>query len=120
MLNGQFVHQNIIESSPLKYEESIGWVFHYFIGAGVGLTYPLFYLGFNVSMPVNHLIPGLLWGLATVLFPWLTNFPAFGWGFFGVGAPEGTKPLIAPAIAHSCFGLGMGLVFTMAVAGKGI
>jgi hypothetical protein len=120
MFSGKFVHKNIIESSPLKYEESTGWIFHYFIGASVGLTYPLFYLAFDVPMPANHLIPGLLWGLATVILPWLTNFPAFGWGFFGTRAPEGTKPLIAPAIAHSCFGLGMGLVFTMAVPGQGI
>lgn len=120
MFNGQFVHKNIIESSPLKYEVSTGWIFHYLIGASVGLTYPLFYLAFSVAMPVNHLIPGLLWGLATTLLPWLTNFPAFGWGFFGVRAPKGTKPLIAPAVAHACFGLGMGLVFTITAAAQGI
>ena len=116
MFSGQFVHKNIIESRPLEYEVLTGWTFHYLIGASVGLTYPLFYLAFNVAMPVNHLIPGLLWGLATTLLPWLTNFPAFGWGFFGVRAPKGTRPLIAPAIAHACYGLGLGLVLTMTVA----
>ncbi len=120
MFSGQFLHKNIIESSPLKYEESTGWIFHYLIGASVALTYPIFYLAFMEPLPVNHLVAGLLWGLATTLLPWLTNFPAFGWGFFGLRAPQGTKPLIAPAIAHSCYGLGMGLVFSMTVAGQGI
>ena len=120
MFSGQFVHKNIIESSPMKHEVPTGWIFHYLIGASVALTYPLFYLAFNVPMPVNHLVTGLSWGLATTLLPWLTNFPAFGWGFFGVRAPKGTKPLIAPAIAHACFGLGLGIVFTMTVAGRGI
>ena len=120
MFSGQFVHENIIESSPLRHEVPAGWIVHYLIGVSVALTYPLLYPAFDMSMPANHLVPGLLWGLATTLLPWLTNFPAFGWGFFGVRAPKGTKPLIAPAIAHACYGLGMGLVFTMTVGGQGI
>jgi hypothetical protein len=120
MFSGHFVHENILESSPLENEVSAGWIFHYFVGAVAGLTYPLFYLVFNVSMPANHLVPGLLWGLVTVLLPWLTNFPAFGWGFFGVRSPKGSRPILAPAIAHTCYGLGMGLIFTMAVARNGI
>jgi hypothetical protein len=92
----------------------VGGAFHYFTGGSVVLTYPLFYLAFNVPIPGNHLIPSLLWGLATVLFPWFILFPGFGWGFFGVRAPKGTRPLIAPAVAHSCYGLGLGIVLTIA------
>lgn len=55
-----------------------GRVFHYVLGAGVALTYPLFYLVLDVPMPANHLVPGLLWGLATTVLPWFTNFPGFG------------------------------------------
>jgi len=44
MLSGHFVHKNILESSPVKNEVSAGWIFHYVLGAGVALTYPLFYL----------------------------------------------------------------------------
>ncbi len=120
MFSGHVVHKNIIESRPLKNEFSAGWIFHYLIGASVALTYPFFYLALNVPMPGNHLVPGLLWGLATTLLPWFTNFPAFGWGFFGARAPKGTRPLISPAIAHAFYGLGMGLVFTMTVARHGI
>jgi hypothetical protein len=116
MLSGHFVHKNILESNPVKNEVSAGWIFHYVLGAVVALTYPLLYLALNVPMPGNHLIPGLLWGLATTALPWLTNFPGFGWGFFGVRAPKGTRPLIAPAIAHACYGLGLGFVLTMTVA----
>ena len=120
LLSGHFVHKNILESSPVKNEVTAGWIFHYALGAGVALTYPLFYLVLNVPMPGNHLVPGLLWGLATTVLPWFTNFPGFGWGFFGVRAPKGTRPLIAPAIAHACYGLGLGLVLTMTVARHGI
>ena len=120
MLSGHFVHENIVDSSPVENEVPVGWAFHYAIGAGVALTYPLFYLVMNVPMPENHLVPGLIWGLVTTVLPWFTNFPGFGWGIFGLRAPEGMRPLIAPAIAHACYGLGLGIVLTMTVAGGGM
>jgi hypothetical protein len=58
MFSGHFVHKNIIESSPVKHEISAGWIFHYVLGAGVALTYPLFYLVLDLPMPGNHLAPG--------------------------------------------------------------
>ncbi len=72
----------------------------------------------SVAVLVARCCP--LWGLATTVLPWFTNFPGFGWGLFGVRAPKGTRPLIAPAIAHACYGLGLGLVLTMSVARHGI
>ena len=120
MLSGHFVHENIIDSSPAKNEVTVGWIFHYFLGAGVALTYPLFYLVSNVPMPGNHMVSGLIWGLATTVLPWFTNFPGFGWGIFGVRAPKGMRSLMAPAIGHACYGLGLGLVLTMTVARHGI
>ncbi len=111
------MHENIIESSPQKHEVPAGWLVHYLIGAGVALTYPLLYVALNEPMPVNHLLNGALWGLATTFLPWLTNFPAFGWGFFGVRSPKGSRPIMAPAIAHACYGLGVGIVFTLTVGG---
>ncbi len=120
MLSGHFVHENILESSPVKNEVSAGWIFHYFLGAIVALTYPLIYIVLSVPMPENHLVPGLFWGLATAVLPWFSNFPGFGWGFFGARAPKGMRPLMAPAIAHTCYGLAVGLVFTMTVADHAI
>jgi hypothetical protein len=49
-LGGKFAHKNIIESSPIKNEVFVGLAFHYFTGGTVALTYPLFYLAFNVHM----------------------------------------------------------------------
>ncbi len=113
MFRGHFVHTNIIESSPVKNELAAGWFFHYLTGGSVALTYPLFYLAFNVPLPANHLLSSLVWGLATTLLPWFILFPAFGWGFFGVRAPRGTRPLISPAVSHLLYGLGLGLVLNI-------
>jgi hypothetical protein len=113
-LSGHFVHKNIIETSSIKNEVSVGLAFHYFTGGTVALTYPLFYLVFNVPMPESHLISGLLWGLATVLFPWFILFPSFGWGFFGTRAPNNVRSLISPIVEHLLYGLGLGIVLNVA------
>jgi hypothetical protein len=113
-LGGQIIHKNIIESSPIKNEVSVGWAFHYFTGGTVALTYPLFYLALKVPMPESHLISGLLWGLATALLPWFILFPGFGWGFFGARAPSHVRSLISPMVEHLLYGLGLGIVLNIA------
>jgi hypothetical protein len=107
------VHRDIVKFSPLKYELPAGWITHYLTGGIVALTYPVFYLSFNVPMPADHLFPALLWGLATTLLPWFILYPAFGWGFLGIRAPGGTRPLIATTTSHVLYGLGLGIVLTI-------
>ncbi len=92
---------------------SAGRITHYLTGGTVALTYPAFYIVFNVPMSADHIIPGLLWGLVTTLLPWFILYPAFGWGFFGVRAPEGTRPLISTTISHVLYGFGLGIVLTI-------
>ena len=115
IFGGHFVHKNIIESSPVKNEVLAGGAFHYFTGGSLALTYPLFYLIFNVPMQGNHLIYSLLWGLATVIFPWFILFPGFGWGFFGVRAPNNVRSFISPMVEHLFYGLGLGIVLNIAL-----
>jgi hypothetical protein len=113
-LGGHLVHKNIAESSSIENEVSVGWAFHYFTGGTLALTYPLFYLTFKVPMPESHLIPGLIWGLATVLLPWFILFPGFGWGFFGARAPSNVRSFISPLVEHLFYGLGLGIVLNIA------
>jgi len=88
MFDGRFIHQNIVDSSPIKNEKSVGWIFHYLTGGSVALIYPVLYLASKVSVPEGHLVASLLFGLATSFLPWFILFPAFGWGFFGIRAPS--------------------------------
>jgi hypothetical protein len=113
MFHGHFVHENITASNPIRNEALAGAISHYFTGGSVALLYPAYFLVFNLPLPENHLIPGLVFGLATVLLPWLVLYPGFGYGFFGVRAPLNSRPLIAPAIEHMLYGLGMGIVFNL-------
>ena len=104
------MHGDIVKANPVKNELPAGWITHYLIGGIVALTYPVFYLAFKVPMPSDHLFPALLWGLAKTLLPWFILYPAFGWGFFGIRASSGTRPLISTTISHVLYGLGLGIV----------
>ncbi len=97
----------------MKNERAVGWIFHYFTGGTVALTYPAVLLWFTGAVPSNNLIPGLVWGLATVLLPWFVLFPGFGWGFFGIRSPGNVRHLLSPSIEHSIYGLGVGIVLTI-------
>ena len=83
------------------------------MGGSLALSYPALYLVSGVPLPVNHVLPGLLWGLATTLLPWIIFYPAFGWGVFGVAAPQGTRPVLSPTVSHLVYGLGLGIVLNI-------
>ena len=60
------------------------------------------------------MLPTLLWGLATTLLPWIIFYPAFGWGLFGVKAPQGTRAVVlSPTVSHLVYGLGLGIVLNL-------
>jgi hypothetical protein len=115
IFDGRFTHQNIVDSTPIKNEKSAGWIFHYLTGGSVALIYPILYLASPVTVPEGHLIASLLFGLATSFLPWFILFPGFGWGFFGIRAPSGIRPLIATITFHTIYGLGLGIVLNITV-----
>lgn len=111
---GHFAHSNILDREPATGEEKAGWAFHFLVGGGgVALIYPLFFLATALPLPTNHLLGGLLFGLATSLLPWLVLLPAFGWGLFGRRAPQGANPLLASTLSHIPYGLGVGAVIAI-------
>ncbi len=107
------MHKNIIKSDTVKNEKAVGWIGHYVTGGALALTYPAIFLGFGIEMPGNHLIPGLIWGFVTVLLPWVVLFPGFGWGLFGARSPKNVRHLLSPAVEHTIYGLGLGIVLNM-------
>jgi len=113
-LHGQFTHVNILDVQPLPHETRAGWLFHFLVGGGgVALIYPFFFYASGQSFPENHLLGGLLFGLATSLLPWFVLLPAFGWGAFGRRGPQGSNPLLASTLSHIPYGLGVGAVITV-------
>ncbi|MGR9117514.1 MAG: DUF2938 family protein [Gammaproteobacteria bacterium] len=111
LLRGRFTHANILDSKAYTSEVKAGWAFHFLVGGGgVALLYPLFFQVTGLAFPTNHLLGGLLFGLATSLLPWFVLLPSFGWGFFGRRGPQGSNALLASTLSHIPYGFGVGVV----------
>ncbi len=112
-VKGKFMHDNISHAAPAKNEGRIGQVFHFIIGGGVvALFYPFVLHVFGFGANANHLVFAVAFGLITSVLPWFILMPAFGWGFLGSKAPDGTRPIISPVVSHITYGLGIGLTLT--------
>ena len=117
MQAGRFAHAKIAAAQPRKHECAIGWLAHYAIGIAFGV-------GFVCLAPAGWLqrpsiVPALVFGLVTVLFPYLVMQPAFGLGVAASKAPDPAIARLKSLSSHLVFGLGLyicGLVFRQLVA----
>lgn len=105
MRHGRFSHEAIAAAAPMACENQLGWLVHYLIGiAFAGL---LIYVVGPDWIADPTLVPALLFGIATVLLPFLVMQPAMGAGF---AAGRTSRPGVArlqSLITHAVFGLGL-------------
>ena len=88
-------------------EVAIGWIGHYAVGIVYGVVYVAvirFWLGLEPG-PVN----GLVFGILSVVVPWLFFMPAMGNGVLGSRTPNPAKACLLAFLAHGVFGLGLGV-----------
>ena len=105
MPEGKFTHVSIASAPRKRSECAVGWVAHYAIGA-------VFALIFVALAPAGWLarptfLPALLFGLGTVLFPYLVMQPAYGLGVAGSKASNSTAVRLKSLMSHGVFGLGL-------------
>ena len=82
----------------------LGWIAHYV----VGICYALAYLTILhiVSIPIS-LSTALVFGLATVLAPWLVLMPGLGKGWFAAATPQPVLTRLLNIVVHLIFGAGL-------------
>ncbi|MBO6825842.1 MAG: DUF2938 domain-containing protein [Sneathiella sp.] len=116
MTRGKFCHVHIGKVSPFPLEACIGWSAHFLIGVVFALSFLLIVPAVWMERPT--ILPAILFGVGTVIFPFCVMQPAFG---FGVAASKTPKPMIArlkSLISHAMFGVGIYLSALLAkVAG---
>jgi hypothetical protein len=105
MRDGQFTHISIVSAPPIVHEAIFGWVFHY----AVGCIYAALYLTYVniVQMGRPTLVSAVVFGLATLLSPWLLMQPALGMGIFASKAPRPALVRMQNLIIHTIFGLAL-------------
>jgi hypothetical protein len=106
LLRGKFRHKDILQTPPLRGELVLGLAAHYLIG----IVLTLLYLGLLV---VAHARPttlsAILYGTATMVFPWFLMFPSQGMGWLGRDAPGDAHLARVSLFNHIVFGLGIAL-----------
>ena len=111
--NGQLIANQLSEQPEAKHETPLGWIVHYVVGIVYAYVFARL-VWLEILEPT--IIHGLLFGVASVVVPWLFFMPALGNGVFANKAPN---PRLACALAlmmHSLFGLSLGFGFSIWVA----
>lgn len=99
-----------IEAQPARRNElGVGWLVHY----GIAILYSaIFMFLIDASILAADFADGLLFGVVSVVVPWLFFLPCLGKGIMGHLTPN---PLLVCALAlmmHSIFGVAIGLGFS--------
>jgi len=108
MPDGRFTHANITDAAPRRFELAVGWSAHYVIGVSYALAFIALVTGGWLAAP--RLLPALLFGVGTVLVPFLVMQPAFGLGIAAAQAPSPSAARLRSLMAHLSFGFGLYLI----------
>jgi hypothetical protein len=112
MPEGIIFHSNIGSAPPKSGECTIGWIAHYSIGIMFAFTFVLI-AGDNWFRHPTP-IPAIVFGLVTVLAPFLIMQPAFGLGFAASRTANPAQARLRSLMNHTAFGIGLYLFALLA------
>lgn len=104
MRNGVFRHRAIAKASAKPFECAIGWATHYAIGVALATAFIVIAPGW-LARPT--LAPALLYGVATVAFPFFVMQPSLGLGVASAATPRPTQARLKSLATHTAFGVGL-------------
>lgn len=105
MPEGTFTHSNIAAAPQKRAECTVGWIAHYIIGAVYALVLVTFVSGSWLARPT--LWPAMIFGMGSVLVPYLIMQPSFGFGIAASRTPNPTQARLRSLVAHTAFGVGL-------------
>ncbi|SDK35179.1 DUF2938 domain-containing protein [Billgrantia gudaonensis] len=116
--DGTIVHRPIDNSRRVRGESALGWAAHYLIG----IAFAAVFLGLTGAEWLNRttLMPPLVFGVLTVLVPFLVLQPCLGAGIAARKTPRPNVARIRSLFTHTSFGLGLwiaGLGYTHMLPG---
>lgn len=105
MSEGTFRHASIVAASQKHAECAVGWIAHYVIGTVYALALVAVVSGSWLARPT--LWPAMLFGIGSVLAPFLIMQPSFGLGIAASRTPNPTQARLRSLMAHAAFGVGL-------------
>ena len=105
MPGGTFTHASIAAAPQKRSECAVGWIAHYVIGTLYALVLVAFVSGSWLERPT--LLPAVLFGIGSVLVPYLIMQPSFGLGIAASRTPHPTWARLKSLMTHAVFGIGL-------------
>jgi hypothetical protein len=105
MPSGIFRHASITAAPRKPFECTVGWMAHYTIGVVFALVFVLFTSRDWLARPT--LPPALLYGIATVVFPFFIMQPSLGLGVAASRTPAPAQARLKSLVTHAVFGVGL-------------
>jgi len=105
MADGAFKHPSIAAAAQKPAECTIGWIAHYAIGVVFALALVAFVSPQWLRSPT--LAPALVFGVATVAFPFFIMHPSFGLGIASSKTPNPMRARLRSLMNHAVFGVGL-------------
>ena len=105
MPEGTLRHANIAAAQQKPFECTVGWITHCTIGVAFALVFVVLASGDSLARPT--LLPALLYGIGTVVFPFFIMQPSFGLGIAASRTPKPTQARLKSLVTHTVFGLGL-------------
>jgi predicted branched-subunit amino acid permease len=105
MPEGRFRHASIIGAPQKRFECTVGWIAHYTIGVALAAVFVVLVAGDWLARPT--VLPALLYGIATVAFPFFVLQPSLGLGIAAARTPHPAQARLKSLATHSVFGVGL-------------
>lgn len=105
MPEGTFRHASITASPQKPFECKVGWTAHYTIRVVFALVFVVVTSGDWLARPT--LLPALLYGIGTVVFPFFIMQPSLGLGIAASRTPKPMQARLKSLVTHTVFGAGL-------------
>jgi len=105
MPGGTFRHASISSAPQKPFECAVGWIAHFTIGVVLALGFVVLVSGDWLARPT--LLPALLYGIGTVVFPFFIMQPSFGFGIAASRTPKPAQARVKSLATHTVFGVGL-------------
>jgi hypothetical protein len=105
MPQGTLRHANINAAPSKRFECTIGRIAHYSIGVVLAVAFITLASSDWLARPT--LLPALVYGIVTVVFPFFIMQPSFGLGVAASRSPKPAQARLKSLATHTIFGLGL-------------
>jgi hypothetical protein len=105
MPGGTLRHASIAAAPQKPFECTVGRIAHYTIGVVFALVLVVLTSGDWLARPT--LLPALLYGIGTVVFPFFIMQPSLGFGIAASRTPKPMQARLKSLLSHTVFGVGL-------------